>query len=249
MTRSITRRHVDAGETDSRSRRRRTTAQGEETEDRGGRTPRRTAKTRGSASRRGGRGWGAVAQAEKARSSFPDRLKVDKGKKGLIKFLENEPFDTYYVHWIKELPQGTKKSWTCIASDNEGTGCPLCTELDDQPAYRALFNVVDMTGKEPALAIWEATPDPLDRIGEARNDYGDLSEPDLYFVVSKSKQKNGFYGYKVERVKARDLDEDWGIDPLSEDELELFSSKLYTDESTESPSVEDLEEVIELLEE
>src|SRR5580700_4854978 len=93
--------------------------------------------SRGSAHRRGGRGWSSVAQAQKERSTFPDQLKIDK-QKIVVKFLESEPFDTYYVHWINELPKGTKKSWTCVAEDRDGTGCLLCTELEDSPAFRAV---------------------------------------------------------------------------------------------------------------
>lgn len=197
-----------------------------------------------------GRGWAAASAAKKARSGFTENYKVEK-EKGLLHFMEDGPYATFFEHWLRELPQGVKKSWTCIATDDEGTGCPLCEELDDTPAFRAAFDVVDMVGgTKPRLLTWVVSPEPWDRIADAHDDYGDLSDEDMYFAVSKSKQKNGRFAYKLLRVKAKEFEEDgWAdVDPLSEDELDEFRSKLSTEKDIKYPTREELEEVLEQLE-
>lgn len=73
----------------------------------------------------------------------------------LIKFLDDEPFITYYEHQLNELDG--KQSFVCLGND-----CPLC-EIGDDPRYRACFNVIDLSDPDdPKVAVWRAAPDPAD---------------------------------------------------------------------------------------
>jgi hypothetical protein len=159
--------------------------------------------------------------------NFPDKFKVEEDKKIIVKFLDDDFFVTYYEHWIDEF-RGQKRqmSFVCLGDD-----CPLC-EIGDSPSFFALINVLDFTKpKSPAVAVWYASADPGGKIEELINDLEELekhlTDEDTYAVVSKKKGKNGFFSYAVSKVKARDLEEDYRIAPLDDDELDDFGGQVY----------------------
>jgi hypothetical protein len=199
-----------------------------------------------------GRGWGAVSAMKASRSGNANELKVPEKKKVLLHFMEAEPYDTWYIHWFDNVPQGTQKSYICLADAKGGTNgvCELCNEMGDEDLqFRAAFNVVDMsTGNNPKLQTWVVSPEPINRIEDAADDYGNIAADDIYFEVSRKKEKTGRWSYKLVRVKARDVGEDeWeGIDPLTDDDLDEFAEDMSESYARDKP--EKHIEVLELME-
>jgi hypothetical protein len=185
------------------------------------------------------KGWGGYKKNKKESGGFPDDFKVPENDEVLIKFLESEPFASYRQHWLKEL---NRKSYVCLGED-----CPLCDELGDSPnATVVLFNVLDLTDPDnPEVKVWKATSNPTSEI-ERRAESSKTSpidRPDLYFVVSKDKQKNGFFAYSVDPVKARDLEEDFDMAPFTEAELDEFLEKLYDESVVKLDSRRELRDI------
>jgi hypothetical protein len=203
----------------------------DEDSDKDGREARRSRRSEGAreaTSSSIGRGREGLRRHRETHQSgdFPDRFKIDEGDKVLIKFLDEEPFVTYYEHWIDEFRREKGRQCSYICLGDEGSGCPLC-DIGDKPNFYALFNVVDFAKpSRPKLTVWYATPNPggliEDEINELEENNKKLDDPDRYYAVSKKKGKNGFTNYSLTAVKARDLDEDWNAEPLTSDELADF---------------------------
>lgn len=178
-----------------------------------------------------GRGRASVKRHRETHQSsdFAPRFTVDKDAV-LIKVLDEEWFFTYYEHWIQEFRgQKRQQSFGCLGEDE----CPL-DEIGDTPAFRALINVVDFSDpKDPELKVWYATPNPIDALEEYMDDAKTkpINRDDLYFSVAKKKGKNGFFTYTITPVKERDLEEDWGVEPLTEGELEDFESRKFNEDA------------------
>jgi hypothetical protein len=164
-----------------------------------------------------GKGWDGYkkAKAKASKWNSEDKFTVDdKGSEELIAFLDDAPFCTWNEHFLRELDG--KKSWTCLDDD-----CPICGR-GDTPGYRAAFNVVAFDDKgNPSVKYWIATPGPLDEIEDhAHNErYGPLNKEGNYFVVSKKKGKNNYFKYKVERITEDQMHDEFGFDPLTEEEF------------------------------
>lgn len=176
------------------------------------------------------------------KSGFPDKLTVREDTRYLIKFLDDDFFITFYEHNLYNDFKGQKRqmSFVCLGKD-----CPLC-EIGDSPGFKALINVVDLTNpRKPELKVWYATPGPggliedemdaleekgRERFPDDEDKWPQISDDNLYYVVSKKKSKNGFFEYALKQVKARDLEEDGYGEPLSAEELADFEGKRHTDE-------------------
>lgn len=202
-----------------------------------------------SKSRSSGRGWDAH-ERHKARTSKFDagnEFKVEKGKKELIKFLEDVPFYSWLEHWVDEIDVG-KKSHYCLDSNEEDPGdCPLC-DVGLKKAERAAFNIVTFDKKgNPVVKYWIATPDPLGSIDDARSDKmtSPIDREDLYFAVSKS-SKGRRTSYKVEAVDEDKVEKYFDIDPLTDDEIDDLRQELFgEDDVVRRTSRSDLEEIVE----
>jgi hypothetical protein len=192
------------------------------------------------ASTRVSKGWGGVRKHREESSSYASNFKVS-DEEVLVKFLDDEPFVTYYQHWLQELDG--KKSFTCLGDD-----CPLC-EIGDDPRFLAVFNVIDLRD-DPEVKIWEASPQPAGEIEEISKNSrtSPLNRDDLYFAVSKKKGKNGFWAYTILPVKERDLPEDWDMDPLTPSELSGLTDKMYDESIVRISTREELLGVVDDLE-
>lgn len=185
-----------------------------------------------------GRGWGSYNKTKEAVSkTFGDDVKFPEGEEVLLKFLEEAPFASYQEHWLKEIKEG-RKSFVCI-----GEECPLCEYGDVPNRFQALFNVVvlDEAGKG-TVKIWKASAGPAAEIEKralAKSTHP-LDKPDQYFIVSKVKEKTGFFKYTVDPKKARDLVDDFGVEPLSDDEVDELAKELYDEDVVKLDSVKDL---------
>jgi hypothetical protein len=165
-------------------------------------------------------GWDAVRNNRAARYANPGQIQV-KDKEVLLKFLEPEPFATYGQHWVGQ------RSYTC-GLNAEYEKCPLCNE--GVPCrYLALFNVVDMNTGENRY--WEVGPEASKTLMEFEEEprTKPLSKDGLYFAAKRFKKDNGFYGFKISSVKERDLEDEFGVEPLDDHELDKADAGIFDD--------------------
>ena len=165
-------------------------------------------------------GWGGYHQTKAKGSNYADRWKPGKDET-LVKFIEDEPFATFNLHWFNEIKEG-KKGFICLESpsldlDEE---CPAC-DMSHRPSPKALFNVVvfDEDG-DPELKVLDAgtrLAGQLEQVHTGKS--GPLSKH--YWAMTAS-GTGGQYSANVNVVKARDIEEDWGFEPLTKDEIEEF---------------------------
>lgn len=246
-------RDDDADERPSRSRSR--------SRDDGDGGRRSRTRSEGGRGRRSGHGGFSSYTQKKRSSSFAEDFKVEANNPTLIKLLDAEPFDVYNEHWLDEMPTGSRKSYVCLddeyyADDPEyldeagDLGCPL-DDIGDQPRTKALFNVLDLTNpRKPEVRVWSVPPsvaDTLERMsGETKTK--PLNREDLYFEVTLVK-KNKKYSWTIVPVKARDLAEDYDIEPFDSDELADFEKDMFTDRSavTKSDTYDELAELADSL--
>ena len=187
-----------------------------------------------------GGGWGTWRQKKAEASDFADEFKVSEYKtKYLIMFLDQEPFATYNEHWIDDMPKGKKKSYICIGKKD----CPLCKALGEKPSPRAVFNVLEFIDpdEDPVLKVWVCGSGIVQEIEPHAEDPG-LEEN--YFVTYKTKSgKSGPTTYTVNHIKARDVKDDWNIEPLTDDEIAEFSKEKYGKGYVKMPTRASLQEV------
>jgi hypothetical protein len=172
-------------------------------------------------------GWAAYKKKEAERSTRYATLEVPEDSQVAIKFAEPEPFAFYYRHW----PKGGRAD-VCIADADNDVECPLCN-VGDRPKPVVMYNVIDV-GKN-LLCVWEMTSEPTRKVQKQYDQLASrertLDDAELYFIVTKAKKNNGFFEYDVQRVRAADLAEEAGADPLTEAEIaDAIKRGLYTDE-------------------
>lgn len=191
-----------------------------------------------------GKGWGGYDEVKGSGSDYVNTWKLPT-KATLIKILDAEPFTTYAEHWLDEITKG-KRSFVCLGED-----CPLCDDLGDRPSGYALFNILDLTNPDnPKVEVWKAGK----RVAGMLKNYSDdkktspLNREDLYWSIFKSGEKGGNVQTNLNPVKARDLLEDWDVDPFTDDELDEFEKDLHVEEDVVYiNSRKDLKEVAENL--
>ena len=194
-------------------------------------------------------GWGGYKRTkEESPSKWEKTYRPPENEEGLIHFLEEAPYTNILQHWINEA-QG-QKSFTCLGS---GKDCPLC-KLGDSPTALARFNVVDLGSAvadgedpvEPTLMVYAAGITIAELLYKHGSNprTGPLNNPDLYFAVTMNVTGTGSKGKRrqsIRPVKARDLFDDFGIDPLTDDELESFEEKCWTADSYRNSTRAELE--------
>lgn len=173
-------------------------------------------------------GWGAV-DALATSDGFITPLKVTDDWL-LIKFLENQPFDVARQHWFEGIKG--QRGWRCLAIDDESS-CPLCDELGDTPqAANSFFNVLAFLSADgPTHEVLRApkglTGDIKDLAEDSR--FQGLADARLYAEVRKKVEGEKRITYQLQVVRARDLPEEWDIEPLSEARLAEFVSGNHTE--------------------
>lgn len=191
---------------------------------RGGRDDR---EARGGRSERRGKtetrkGWGGYRQtADSVKSDFADNLKIVDNTDMLIKILDEEPVASYAEHWL--TIDDKRRSYVCLGDD-----CPLCNKLGDRPSVKVCFNVADMEANPPVVKLWSAgtqVGDILEKFAENPKT-SPLNRDDLYWTILRTK-KNDRYTTSIRPVKARDLDEDFEIDPLTNEELDELEGSMF----------------------
>lgn len=184
-------------------------------------------------------GFAAYKKASRERSQEYPRLEVD-DQPQLLKFAEPEPFALIFRHWVPT--ERGRRPWTCLGDD-----CPLC-DVGDQAKEVLFFNVI--TVADASLKVWEASKDPARQIQKRYDDSASspLDRDDLYFAVSKAQKSNKTYEYTLEKVKVRDLEEDFDAEPLTDEEIDEATKKLYDDSIIKVPTKADLREAVKGLE-
>lgn len=152
-----------------------------------------------------------------------NRFAYEEGKETLIKILEAKPFAAFWQHWIN------KKPYICLETDT--VNCPLC-DIGDPPKSVDCFNIVEFTEAGPKLFVWICSANPAKAIRERSEKprTSPVNRDDLYWAVSKSIPANGFAETNLDPVKSDDLKEDWGVDPLTSEQLAEFREKSYKEE-------------------
>jgi hypothetical protein len=199
------------------------------------------------------KGWGSYHKtAEETKGGdFAGEFRPKEGETYLIKILDDGPFAVYKEHWI-ERGAGKRLSFNCLKDEDGNGDCPLCDDLGHNPKAKAKVNVVDML-EDPAkqeVLIWtvgsmvgdilehaagEKRTSPINRHGE--------DERDLYWEVLLTK-KGKKYTYTVTPVKGGDLPDDWDVEPMTEEDFEMFSEQGYDDSEVRFDTVEELSEIV-----
>ena len=123
----------------------------------------------------------------------------------LVKFLDSEPLAVYSQHWIE---RAGKRSWTCLGNDK----CPLCA-IGDKPSRKVAFAVANLSNPDgPVAEVLTVSPKTMQILNRYHQDRATGPLDRLYYSMSKtgSGPKTVF---QILPVKARDLEEDWGLDP------------------------------------
>lgn len=161
-----------------------------------------------------GSGWSGLDD-RKVSGDFPDNFKPSEDAV-LIKFLDDEPVVAWREYWL--AGKSGKKSYVQLADDD-----PLAQQGNKATA-KAAFNIVSFAHDEPVLKVWTVGQ----KVGEIIQGYAQesrtkpINREDLYFSVRRTGSQKKGWNTTVNPVKERDLDEDWGIEPLSDDELADF---------------------------
>jgi hypothetical protein len=167
------------------------------------------------------RGWSNVDSTKQADSPYAQRLKVEE-KPVIIKFLEDEPYTSYRQHWVERQGQ---KSFTCLA-DMHPKGCPLC-DAGHRPAARFAFNVAMLSEDgETVIRSYEVGPRVIDSLKNFHQDPRQGPLPKHYWALSRS-GKGPTSQTNHQMVRDRDLEEEWNIKPLSDDEIEQLKGQAY----------------------
>lgn len=186
-----------------------------------------------------GRGWDTVKTARAETFQSAGMLAV-KDKAVVLKFLESEPFAVYKQHWLGN----PKRPYTCLDEK-----CPMCDDGYDT-RFVALFNVFDLQAGENKY--WQCGPDAAKKVmAKAESDkwYSPIDGDDVYFEVSREKQSNGFYAFNLDPVKGRDLEDEYDVEPLDEEELEEALDNLFDEDVIPYQSRSDLRAAAEEAEE
>lgn len=215
----------------------RTRTAADDVESNGGGLEQFAPRARGNADGPVSAGWSVDKQTHVTKGDRPAVFKVPEGgEEILLMFLQDKPFASFYQHWVK-TEQG-RRAYTCL-----GKGCPLC-DRGDRPKPQDWFNVIEM-GDEAALKVWYCSADPAKAI-KARADNkrtSPINKDGLYWAASKKQASNGFNEYTVDPVKEEELQPDWGVVPLTKEQITAFEAKAYGPDRVNVPTKADLQEV------
>jgi len=155
-------------------------------------------------------GWDMATEALKSEKSdeYVKDFKFEE-EPTLVKFLGDGPFKVYRQHWIER--QG-KKSFVCLEDE-----CPLCDLLGDEPRNKFAFTVVSISENGPEVFMLSAPPTLFRQLKAAHEDArkGPLNKH--YWALSRT-GTGPKTTYIIDMVRARDLAEEWDLDPLSVEE-------------------------------
>lgn len=179
------------------------------------------------------KGWSGWQRTKaNAPSKFSKLFKVP-DEEQIIMFLEDDPYASFLQHWCDWVPRGQKMSYIC-SQDN----CPL-DDVDTATA-RVRFNILAFSDV-PVHWTYECgaiITNTLDEYAKKESLSG------RYFAISMVGDKTR--RTQIRPVKTRDLEEDWEITPLTEEEIRRYDSKLWDASSLETSTREELQEIADM---
>lgn len=181
-------------------------------------------------------GWEAALRSASTPASGGDYVKDFRftEESQLVKFLDSEPIAVYSQHWI-ERPG--KRSWVCTGK----VDCPLCG-IGDKPARKVSFSIVNLSHPDgPTVEILTVSAKTMQILNRYHQDRSTGPLDRLFYSMSKtgSGPKTVF---NILPVKARDLEEDWGLDP-AETEAVIGGFEPLTNKVISFSTKETLEEI------
>ena len=171
-------------------------------------------------------GWSSDRAPKIRKTGGLNRFEYEEGKETLIKILEDVPFASYWQHWITGNG-GKKRPYVCLIND-----CPLCN-IGDEPKPVDCFNVVELGENGPKLLLWQCSPSPAKAIRERAEKprTSPVNRDGLYWAVTKVSNSNGIPLTSMDPVKEDEIKADWGVDPLTPEQLEEFRTQAYTEDA------------------
>jgi hypothetical protein len=200
------------------------------------------------------RGWGGVKAVAASIGSGDMFFKIEEQKK-LMAFVNEDPFDWHACHWLDWITEGSKSviCWDSLRdADNNPTmpeRCALCLAGDKPKKLSVFFNVISLEDPEtPILKVLEVGKMVSDMIQDYSEDSktSPLNKPGLFFEVSKTGDPKK-PTYKIVPVKARDIQEDYGFAPPSDDALASAAKDQKTEPVKEPLSAEKMRELVDKL--
>jgi hypothetical protein len=186
-------------------------------------------------------GWTAAQETIDSTSTWAVTFKPATQTQ-VIKFLQQMPFASFRRHWIQRL--AGRRAYTCLQSFNRD--CPLC-DVGDRASAVSAFNIaVCGDDGEATLRAWDCGVRITQTLKTFANDQkvGPLDKRTLYFAVSKTESTNRQQANTlVTPARERDLQEDYGIPPLTDDDIERLLEKAYTNEVIQMNTVKELQAV------
>lgn len=185
-------------------------------------------------------GWSTPAVG--GSSGFPIDFKFIDGKVQVVKFLDPEaaPFAVYKEHFLTQKTSG-KRSYLCLGSND-----PLCVKLKNIPREFRAFTIVNLSAPEgPQRQILKAPPRLYKTLYATHHNaqFGPLHTG--YWALGRTGEMAGIT-YQVNPIKARDLQEDWGIDPVAVAPL-IAEMKPYDSSIIKESTWEELEAIADAL--
>lgn len=179
-------------------------------------------------------GWGSAKKAIKSSGGFTSEFKFTEDPQ-LVKFQGDAPVAVYKQHWLTEVTEG-KRSYICL-----GDECPLCNILGHQPNTRIAFSVVNLSSEEPEVQLL-VVGTRLATTLEKLNDDSKLGPLDKHYWQLSRSGKGTKTTYSALPVKARDLADDWSLDPEGT-EASIAALKALSDKDVRLDKKDAMEEV------
>jgi hypothetical protein len=187
-------------------------------------------------------GWGASQETIDSTSQYAQAFKPET-KSQVIKLLEGRPYASFRRHWIDRVGIG-KRAYVCLQS--VGKDCPLCN-VGDKPGAVTAFNIAVLSDDGvPALKSWDCGVKLTKQLETFHKDpkIGPLEKRTLYFLVSKTEAtQRQQVTTMVNPVRERDLLEDYGVPPLTDEQMTMLRGKCYTVDIIGMTPAHELEEI------
>jgi hypothetical protein len=163
-------------------------------------------------------GWGAK-QEERAETVKAPPLKLKDNGTRILKLLDGEPAVKYKRHFVNSK----NRYYTCLQND-----CPLC-KVGVRASWTFIMNVVDLIDDINEVKIWtfgNEVSSQLQNIIEDKevnlNDIGSYFEVRHVKVAGRSAP-----GTSVSFLRGRYLQDEYSMEPLTEDEVAELSEGVY----------------------
>ena len=186
-------------------------------------------------------GWGAASIPDG--EGFPEEFKFLDGDYKIVKFIDPSnagPFAVYRQHWLTQITTG-KRSYI-----SPGPNDPLSVRLGSKPTTKYAFTVVNLSEPDGfKRQILVAGNRLFGMLKEANSNAKSGPLTNGYWALTRTGKLQSI-SYAVNPVKERDLQEDWGVDPVKAEEF-IKAVKPYEKSAIRIPSYEELEKVADSL--